>query len=204
MKKDAWYAARVDILSVKKVMSIRPDTWIKKMAFEKDMIRPFEPEQIRNDNISYGLSSFGYDIRLADEFKIFKGSASEETAIDPKRIRPDLFEDFRGNECIIQPHSFVLARSLEYFKIPRNVLALCTGKSTYARIGVIVNVTPLEPCWEGYLTIEISNTSPLPVKLYANEGIAQVVFFASDGECEVSYADRKGRYQAQKEITLPK
>ena len=168
------------------------------------MIRPFEPEQVRNNNISYGLSSFGYDIRLADEFKIFKGSGDEDAIVDPKRIRPDLFEDFRGDKCVIRPHSFVLARSLEYFKIPRNVLALCTSKSTYARIGVIVNVTPLEPCWEGYLTIEISNTSPLPVRLYANEGIAQVVFFTSDEECEVSYADRKGRYQAQREITLPK
>src|SRR3989338_10478545 len=184
-------------------MSVRPDTWIKKMALEYDMIKPFEPQQIKHNNISYGLSSYGYDIRIADEFKIFKGSGPKDI-IDPKNIGPDLFEDFKGDTCIIPPNSFILARSLEYFKMPRNVLALCTGKSTYARIGVIVNVTPLEPCWEGYLTIEISNTSPLPVRLYANEGIAQVVFFTSDEECEVSYADRKGRYQAQREITLPK
>jgi len=182
-------------------MSIKPDTWIKKMALEYDMIKPFEPGQIKNGNISYGLSSYGYDIRIADEFKIFKGS--KDSVIDPKKITPGLFEDFRGEACIISPNSFILARSVEYFKIPRNTLALCTGKSTYARIGVIVNVTPLEPSWEGYLTIEISNTSPCPVKLYANEGIAQVVFLESTEVCQISYADRKGRYQSQKAITLP-
>ena len=172
------------------------------MALEHDMIKPFESEQIRKNNISYGLSSFGYDIRIADEFKIFKGGSKDVS--DPKKIDPNLFENFKGEVCIIPPNSFILAKSLEYFKMPRNVLALCTGKSTYARIGVIVNVTPLEPCWEGYLTMGISNTSPAQAKLYASEGIAQLVFFESDEECEVSYSDRKGRYQAQKEITLPK
>lgn len=172
------------------------------MALEHDMIRPFEPQQIKK-NISYGLSSYGYDIRIADEFKIFKGSGKKDI-IDPKNMALDLFEDFQGKTCVIPPNSFILARSLEYFKIPRNVLVLCTGKSTYARIGVIVNVTPLEPSWEGYITIEISNTSPCAVKLYANEGIAQVVFFESSEECQVTYADRKGRYQSQSRITLPK
>jgi len=201
----------VDIRSVEN-MSIKPDTWIKKMALEEDMIRPFEPQQIRDGNISYGLSSYGYDIRIADEFKIisFERVPSEvegrveKPIVDPKNITPDLFEDFKGETCIIPPNSFVLARSFEYFKIPRNVLALCTGKSTYARIGVIVNVTPLEPAWEGYLTMDISNTSPCPVKLYANEGIAQLVFFEAAEACEVAYSDRKGRYQSQKTITLPK
>ncbi|MDP6686003.1 MAG: dCTP deaminase [Candidatus Omnitrophota bacterium] len=184
-------------------MSIKPDSWIKKMALEHDMLRPFELGQVRQGNISYGLSSFGYDIRIADEFKIFKGALPQNT-LDPKNTDPDLFEDFKGHECIIPPNSFVLARSLEYFKMPSNVLALCTGKSTYARVGVIVNVTPLEPSWEGYLTMAISNTAPSPVKIYANEGIAQVVFFESQEACEVTYSDRKGRYQAQTEITLPK
>lgn len=173
------------------------------MALEHEMIRPFEPQQVKNNNISYGLSSYGYDIRLADEFKIFK-SHSGQAILDPKKINPDLFEDYSGESCVIPPHSFILARSLEYFKIPRNALALCTGKSTYARIGVIVNVTPLEPAWEGYITIEISNTSPCSVMLYAKEGIAQVVFFESSEACQISYADRKGSYQAQTRITLPK
>jgi len=172
------------------------------MALEHDMIKPFELQQIKKNNISYGLSSYGYDIRIADEFKIFKGSGKD--IIDPKNIKPGLFKDFKGSSCIIPPNSFVLAMSFEYFKMPSNVLALCAGKSTYARIGVIVNVTPLEPGWEGYLTIEISNTSPSPVRLYANEGIAQVVFFESDEQCRVTYADRKGQYQSQKTITLPK
>lgn len=182
---------------------LKSDLWIKKMALGYDMIKPFEPKQIKNNNISYGLSSYGYDIRIADEFKIFKGDGKTDI-IDPKKIGPDLFEDFKGDACIIPPTSFILARSLEYFKMPSNVLALCTGKSTYARIGVIVNVTPLEPSWEGYITMEISNTSPSPVKLYANEGIAQVVFFESNEQCQTTYADRKGRYQSQKTITLPK
>lgn len=189
------------ILSVK-TMSIKPDTWIKRMALEHEIIKPFEPQQIRNNNISYGLSSYGYDIRISDEFKIFRGTKRDEV-LDPKKVNSDLFEDFQGENCIIPPNSFVLARSIEYFKIPKNVLALCTGKSTYARIGVIVNVTPLEPGWEGNLTIEISNTSPSSVRLYANEGIAQVVFFESSQLCEVTYSDRKGRYQSQRTITLP-
>jgi len=184
-------------------MSIRPDSWINKMALEYDMIKPFEPRQVKKGNISYGLSSYGYDIRIADEFKIFKGSGKKDI-IDPKDTKPGLFKDFKGKTCIIPSSSFILARSLEYFKMPSNVLALCTGKSTYARIGVIVNVTPLEPGWEGYITIAISNTSPCNAKLYANEGIAQVVFFESNEQCQVTYADRKGKYQSQKTITLPK
>lgn len=172
------------------------------MALKFDMIRPFESKQIRHKNISYGLSSFGYDIRLADEFKIFKGTSRD--LVDPKDLDEKLFVDLKTKVCKITPHSFVLARSLEYFKIPRNVFALCTGKSTYARLGVIVNVTPLEPGWEGYLTIEISNTSPSSVKVYSNEGIAQVIFFESEKPCRISYSDRKGRYQAQKTITLPR
>jgi len=181
---------------------LKSDLWIKKMALERDMIKPFHPQQIKNNNISYGLSSYGYDIRIADEFKIFKGSG--KNIVDPKNVKADLFEDFKGAACVIPPNSFILARSLEYFKIPSNVLALCTGKSTYARIGVIVNVTPLEPSWEGYLTIAISNTSKSPAKLYADEGVAQVVFFESDEQCQVTYADRKGKYQAQQSITLSK
>ncbi len=184
-------------------MSIKPDAWIKKMALEYDMIKPFEPKQVKNNNISYGLSSYGYDIRIADEFKIFKGVVGKDT-IDPKNINPDLFENFQGDNCIIPSNSFILARSLEYFKIPRNILVLCTGKSTYARIGVVVNVTPLEPCWEGFITISISNTSPCAVRLYANEGIGQIVFLESTEACDISYSDRKGRYQSQKTITLSK
>ncbi len=200
MKKDVWSVVPADIPSVN--MSIKPDSWIKRMALEHDMIRPFEPTQIKDGNISYGLSSFGYDIRIADEFKIFQGSGNKNV-LDPKNIDSSLFEDYKGNVCIIPPNSFVLARSLEYFKIPRNVLALCTGKSTYARIGVVVNVTPLEPSWEGFITMDISNTSPCPVRLYANEGVGQVVFFESQEACEISYSDRKGRYQSQTKITLP-
>lgn len=173
------------------------------MALEYEMLNPFEPQQIKKNNISYGLSSYGYDIRISDEFKIFKGSGKQDI-LDPKNISPELFENFKGTACIIPPNSFVLAKSLEYFKIPSNVLALCTGKSTYARIGVIVNVTPLEPSWEGYLTIAISNTSNCPAKLYSNEGIAQVVFFESDEQCQITYADRKGKYQSQQSITLSK
>jgi len=201
MRKDAWSAVPAVIPNAEDM--IRPDTWIKRMALEQDMIRPFEPSQIKKGNISYGLSSYGYDIRITDEFKIFKGSGKKDI-IDPKKITPGLFEDFKGETCLILPNSFVLARSVEYFKMPSNVLALCTGKSTYARIGVIVNVTPLEPSWEGFLTIEISNTSPCPVRLYANEGIGQVVFFESSEACQVTYADRKGLYQSQKHITLPR
>ncbi|MFA4990997.1 MAG: dCTP deaminase [Candidatus Omnitrophota bacterium] len=180
---------------------LKPDAWIKRMALEYEMIKPFEPDQIKKGNISFGLSSYGYDIRIADEFKIYKGSSGD--ILDPKNARSDLFEDFKGPICVIPPNSFVLARSFEYFKIPSDVLALCSGKSTYARIGVVVNVTPLEPSWDGYITMEISNTSPSAVKLYANEGMAQVVFFQSNEQCQVTYADRKGRYQSQKTITLP-
>ena len=201
MKRAALYAVPADTPSVN--MSIRPDIWIKKMALEHDMIKPFEPDQIKKNNISYGLSSYGYDMRLADEFKILKYAGSKDI-IDPKNVKPGLFQDLKADFCIIPPNSFILARSLEYFKMPSNVLALCTGKSTYARIGVIVNVTPLEPSWEGYLTIAISNTSPSGAKIYANEGIAQIMFFESDEQCLVTYADRKGKYQAQTSITLPK
>jgi len=192
-------------------MSIKPDSWIKKMALECEMIKPFEPDQVKKNNISYGLSSYGYDIRISDQFKIFKpdlfferAKRVEKIVLDPKKIDPGLFEDFQAPVCIIPPNSFILAMSLEYFKMPPNVLALCAGKSTYARIGVIVNITPLEPSWEGYLTIAISNTSGASAKLYANEGIAQVVFFESSEQCNITYADRKGKYQSQQSITLPK
>lgn len=167
------------------------------------MIRPFEPCQVRKGNISYGLSSYGYDIRIADEFKIFR-KTSRESIVDPKNVDPELFEDIKASSCIIPANSSIIARSFEYFKMPRSTLALCTGKSTYARIGVIVNVTPLEPCWEGYLTMGIGNISTYPVKIYANEGIAQLIFFEASEICETAYPDRKGRYQSQTEITLPK
>ncbi len=183
-------------------MSVRPDSWIDRMVKEKDMIRPFEEKLIRDGNISYGLSSYGYDMRISDEFKIFTNINS--TTIDPKNFNSDSFIDFKGEICIIPPNSFVLGRSVEYFKIPRNVLTICFGKSTYARCGIIINVTPFEPEWEGYVTIEISNTTQFPAKIYANEGIAQVIFLQSDKECLKSYADRKGKYQSQKGITLPK
>jgi len=183
-------------------MSIKSDRWIKRMAREHQMIVPFEDRQIREGVISYGLSSYGYDIRVANEFKIFTNVNS--TIVDPKNFDEQSFVDFKGDVCIVPPNSFALARTIEYFKIPRNVLTLCVGKSTYARCGVIVNVTPFEPEWEGFATLEISNTTPLPAKIYANEGIAQVVFFESDEVCEVSYADKKGKYQAQRDITLPK
>jgi len=183
-------------------MSIKSDKWIKRMATEHQMIVPFEERQIRKGVISYGLSSYGYDIRVANEFKIFTNVNS--TIVDPKNFDEQPFVDFKGDVCIVPPNSFALARTVEYFKIPRNVLTICLGKSTYARCGVIVNVTPFEPEWEGFATLEISNTTPLPAKIYANEGIAQVVFFESDEMCEVSYADKKGKYQAQQDITLPK
>lgn len=172
------------------------------MVKEKDMIRPFEEKLIRDGNISYGLSSYGYDMRVSDEFKIFANTNS--ATIDPKNFSPDSFIDFKGKTCIIPPNSFVLGRSVEYFKIPRDVLTICFGKSTYARCGIIINVTPFEPEWEGYVTIEISNTTQLPAKIYANEGIAQVIFLQSDEECLVSYADRGGKYQKQKGIALSK
>ena len=166
------------------------------------MIAPFSDSQARQGVISYGVSSYGYDMRIGDEFKIFTNINS--TCVDPKRFDPAAFADFKGDVCIIPPNSFVLATSLEYFKIPRDVLVICLGKSTYARCGLVVNVTPLEPEWEGYVTIEISNTSPLPAKIYANEGIAQIIFLQAAEMCEVSYKDKAGKYQAQKGITLPK
>jgi dCTP deaminase len=172
------------------------------MALEHQMIEPFVEAQVREGVISYGTSSYGYDIRVADEFKIFTNVYS--AIVDPKNFDPRSMVDFQGPVCIIPPNSFALARTVEYFRIPRSVLTLCVGKSTYARCGIIVNVTPFEPEWEGYVTLEISNTTPLPAKIYANEGIAQVLFFEGDEECETSYADKKGKYQKQQSIALPK
>jgi dCTP deaminase len=171
------------------------------MALEQGMIKPFEERQVRAGAISYGLSSYGYDLRIADEFKIFTNI--NNTIVDPKAFDPRSFVDYQGAVCIVPPNSFALGRSVEYFKIPRNVLTICVGKSTYARCGIITNVTPFEPEWEGYVTLEISNTTPLPAKIYANEGIAQVLFFESDEACQVSYADRQGKYQGQQGIVLP-
>ena len=181
---------------------IKSDRWIRRMAVEKGMIKPFEDRQVRKGAISYGLSSYGYDIRIADEFKIFTNI--NNTLVDPKAFDPRSFVDSQGPVCIVPPNSFALGRSVEYFKIPRNVLTICVGKSTYARCGIITNVTPFEPEWEGFVTLEISNTTPLPAKIYANEGIAQVLFFESDEACQTSYADRQGKYQAQQGIVLPK
>ncbi len=183
-------------------MGIMPDHWIVKMSQEARMIEPFEDGQVRDGVISYGVSSYGYDIRVADEFKIFTNVYS--TIVDPKNFDPASMVDFKGDVCVIPPNSFALARTVEYFRIPRSVLTICVGKSTYARCGIIVNVTPFEPEWEGFVTLEISNTTPLPAKIYANEGIAQVLFFESDEPCETSYADRKGKYQKQEGILLPK
>ena len=183
-------------------MSVKSDKWIRRMAREHRMIEPFEEKQVREGVISYGLSSYGYDIRIADEFKIFTNINS--TIVDPKHFDPRSFVDFKGDVCIIPPNSFALARTIEYFRIPRSVVTVCVGKSTYARCGIIVNVTPFEPEWEGLVTLEVSNTTPLPAKIYAGEGIAQVLFFESDEICETSYADKKGKYQAQRAITLPK
>jgi dCTP deaminase len=180
---------------------IKSDRWIRRMAGEKGMIKPFEDRQVRKGGISYGLSSYGYDIRIADEFKIFTNINT--TIVDPKSFDPRSFVDYQGEVAVIPPNSFALGRSVEYFKIPRNVLTICVGKSTYARCGIITNVTPFEPEWEGYVTLEISNTTPLPAKIYANEGIAQVLFFESDESCETSYADRQGKYQGQQGIVLP-
>jgi len=204
-------------------MAIKPDFWIKEMVKKHRMIEPFEPRQVskvlvpplaenfkpgeqmalqEKSVISYGVSSYGYDMRIADEFKILTDVRS--IVIDPKNLHPQCFLDFKDEVCVIPPNSFVLGRSVEYFRIPRNVIAICLGKSTHARCGIVVNVTPLEPEWEGYVTIEISNTTPLPVKIYANEGIAQVLFLQSDQECETSYADKRGKYQGQRGVTLPK
>jgi dCTP deaminase len=187
-------------------MSIKSDKWIRRMVESHKMIEPFEPGQVREAHghriVSYGTSSYGYDIRVSDEFKIFTNINS--TMVDPKNFDEKSFVDFHGDVCIIPPNSFALARTVEYFRIPRNVLCLCLGKSTYARCGIIVNVTPFEPDWEGYVTLEFSNTTPLPAKIYANEGIAQVIFFESDEVCETSYKDRGGKYQGQQGVTLPK
>jgi len=187
-------------------MSVKSDNWIRRMAEQHGMIEPFEPQQVRHNGdqrfISYGTSSYGYDVRCADEFKIFTNINS--TIVDPKNFDAKNFVDFKGDVCIIPPNSFALARTVEYFRIPRNVLTICLGKSTYARCGIIVNVTPLEPEWEGHVTLEFSNTTPLPAKVYANEGVAQVIFIESDEVCETSYKDRGGKYQGQKGVTLPK
>ena len=172
------------------------------MATEQRMIEPFVAKQVREGVISYGLSSYGYDIRIADEFKIFTNINT--TIVDPKEFDPSSFVDFKGDACVIPPNSFALARTIEYFRIPRSVITLCVGKSTYARCGIIVNVTPFEPEWEGIVTLEVSNTTPLPARIYAGEGIAQVLFFESDEVCETSYADKKGKYQAQQTVTPPK
>jgi len=182
--------------------SIKADKWIKRMALEHGMIEPFEDRQVRQGVISYGLSSYGYDIRVADEFKVFTNI--NNTVVDPKNFDDRSFVDMKTDVCIIPPNSFVLAKTVEYFRIPRDVLTVCVGKSTYARCGLIVNVTPFEPEWEGFVTLEISNTTPLPAKVYANEGISQVLFFQSDEQCEVSYADKKGKYQKQQGLTLPR
>jgi dCTP deaminase len=182
-------------------MPVKSDRWIKEMALKQKMIRPFSAKQVKS-GISYGLSSYGYDIRVADEFKIFTNVNS--SIIDPKNFSIDSFVDVKAKSVLIPPNSFALARSVEYFKIPREVITICLGKSTYARCGIIVNVTPFEPEWEGFATLEISNTTPLPAKIYANEGIAQIIFLGADELCMVSYADKKGKYQGQKHITLPK
>ena len=183
-------------------MSIKSDKWIKRMSINNKMIEPFVESNIRKDVVSYGLSSYGYDIRVSDEYKIFTNV--NNSIIDPKKFDDKSFVNFKGDVCVVPANSFALARSIEYFKIPRNVLTICLGKSTYARCGIIVNVTPFEPEWEGYVTLEISNTTPLPAKIYSNEGLCQVIFFESDEDCEVSYKDKSGKYQSQVGITLPK
>jgi dCTP deaminase len=183
-------------------MGLKPDHWIRKMALEHRMIEPYVDTQERTGVISYGVSSYGYDLRVADEFKIFTNVFG--ATVDPKQFDPKSMVDFSGEVCIVPPNSFALARSIEYFRIPRGVLTVCLGKSTYARCGIIVNVTPFEPEWEGFVTLEISNTTPLPAKIYANEGLAQVLFFEADEPCDTSYADKKGKYQRQQSIVLPK
>jgi dCTP deaminase len=187
-------------------LAVKSDHWIRRMAEQHKMIEPFEPGQVRTNGgsrlVSYGTSSYGYDVRCADEFKVFTNIYT--TIVDPKNFDPRSFVDIKADVCIIPPNSFALARTVEYFRIPRNVLTLCLGKSTYARCGIIVNVTPLEPEWEGHVTLEFSNTTPLPAKIYANEGVAQVIFIESDEECATSYKDRGGKYQGQEGVTLPK
>lgn len=187
-------------------MTIKSDKWIAKKSIDNDMIKPFESRLVRDINnqkvISYGLSSYGYDIRCAGEFKIFTNVNS--SVVDPKNFTNDNFVDFNGDVCVIPPNSFVLARTVEYIKMPRDVLAICLGKSTYARCGIVANITPIEPEWEGHITLEFSNTTPLPAKIYANEGVAQLLFFQSSEMCQTSYADRGGKYQGQQGITLPR
>ena len=183
-------------------MGLKPDHWITKMALEQRMIEPFVERQVRQGVISYGVSSYGYDIRIADEYKIFTNVHS--ATVDPKHFDTRSMVDFKGSVCTIPPNSFALARTVEYFRVPRSVLCVCLGKSTYARCGIIVNITPFEPEWEGYVTLEISNTTPLPARIYSNEGIAQVLFFEADEVCELSYADKKGKYQKQEAIILPR
>jgi dCTP deaminase len=183
-------------------MSLLPDHWIARLAREKRMIVPFVPRQVKKHRISYGLSSYGYDIRVADEFKVFTNVHG--VLVDPKKFSPKSFVRIKARTCIIPPNSFALAHSVEYFRIPSNLMTLCVGKSTYARCGIIVNVTPFEPGWEGQATLEISNTTPLPAKIYANEGIAQVLFFEGKAPCLVSYGARRGKYQRQRGITLPR
>lgn len=181
-------------------MGVKPDKWIIDLAKNKGMIEPFQEELLKKGSISFGPSSYGYDFRVDRHFKIFTGTAEDE--IDPKRPENRLFADYSGTSCLIPPHSFILAKSLEYFRIPRDILTICTGKSTYARCGILVNVTPFEPEWEGYVTMSISNLAPSPVRIYAEEGIAQLIFLAAEEECAISYKDRKGKYQAQKNIVL--
>lgn len=183
-------------------MSIQPDHWIKQMVTKHHMIEPFEEKMVKNGNVSYGLSSYGYDLRCAPEFKIFTNVHS--AIVDPKKFNENSFVDIKGKECVIPPNSFVLTRSIEYFRIPKNILGLCIGKSTYARCGIIVNVTPLQPEWEGCLIIEISNTTPLPAKIYAHEGIAEILFFKANEVCNKSYKDLSGMYSHQRSIVLPK
>ena len=187
-------------------MSVKSDLWIRQMVKDHGMIEPFEPVQVKKKGkeqlISYGTSSYGYDVRCSDEFKIFTNVHS--ATVDPKKFDPNSFVDIKCDHCVIPPNAFALARTVEYFRIPRNVLTICLGKSTYARCGIIVNVTPLEPEWEGHVTLEFSNTTNLPAKIYANEGVAQVIFLESDEECETSYKDRSGKYQGQRGVTLPK
>lgn len=181
-------------------MGVKPDKWIIELAKTCGMIEPFQEELFRKGCISYGPSSYGYDFRVDREFKIYTGTMQDE--VDPKKLDGNLFKDFIGDSCLIPAHSFILAKSVEYFRIPRNILTICTGKSTYARCGILINVTPFEPEWEGFVTMSISNLGPSPVRIYAGEGIAQLIFLAADGICDVSYRDRKGKYQAQKEIVL--
>jgi dCTP deaminase len=203
LSRQRFALTKIQITTKEKItMAIKSDQWIRKMALEHGMIEPFVEKQVREGVISFGLSSYGYDIRIADEFKVFTNV--NNTIIDPKQFDESSFVNIRGEICTIPPNSFVLSRTIEHFTIPRSILCLCVGKSSYARCGLIVNVTPLEPEWSGYLTLEISNTTPLPARIYANEGIAQLIFLESDQVCETSYADRKGKYQDQQDITLPR